>query len=517
MQDQSVLVLNAGSSSLKYQVRRPRPSGSVDCGRPPGAGGRDRRADGAFAELDRAAARRPGSSPTACSRSGTGWSTAAPRYTAPVVARRRRRAPRSTELARPRSAAQPAGGGRHPPRPGGVPGPAPGRGLRHRVLRRPARPPRRRTRSTRELAEREGIRRYGMHGISHAYVAAEAAGFLGRPLDELRPDRAAPRQRRLGGRDPRRPPGGHLDGPDAARGPGDGHPRRRPRPRACCCTCCATATRRRRAGGPAAPPVRAAGPGRACTTSATCSTAVDARRRARPDGVRRLLPPAAQVRRRLPGRARRRGRRGVHRRGRRARARGPRGRPAPAWARSASRSTRPATGRCATGARRISTDSSRVDVLVVPTDEELAIARQVAAAGSADRPRLVGRPRAIGGRGRRRRPARRPAGGPGPVAHLGQVLAVLAGPRAGPAPGVDHLLPQRRGARAQPGHPVDDVHDQVVPVEVVHHHHVERRGGGALLLVAAHVEVVRGWCGGRSAGGSATGSRGRRRSPACRW
>ena len=30
-----------------------------------------------------------------------------------------------------------------------------------------------------------GIRRYGFHGISHQYVANRAAGFLGRPLDEL--------------------------------------------------------------------------------------------------------------------------------------------------------------------------------------------------------------------------------------------------------------------------------------------------------------------------------------------
>jgi acetate kinase len=38
----------------------------------------------------------------------------------------------------------------------------------------------------RDLALREGIRRYGMHGISHEYVAGETARYLGRPLDELR-------------------------------------------------------------------------------------------------------------------------------------------------------------------------------------------------------------------------------------------------------------------------------------------------------------------------------------------
>jgi acetate kinase len=37
----------------------------------------------------------------------------------------------------------------------------------------------------RELMEREQIRRYGMHGISHQYVAGEAAAFLGQGVDEL--------------------------------------------------------------------------------------------------------------------------------------------------------------------------------------------------------------------------------------------------------------------------------------------------------------------------------------------
>ncbi len=36
-----------------------------------------------------------------------------------------------------------------------------------------------------ELAHRHGIRRYGMHGISHEYVAGAAADLLGRPLEEL--------------------------------------------------------------------------------------------------------------------------------------------------------------------------------------------------------------------------------------------------------------------------------------------------------------------------------------------
>ncbi|MCP5162081.1 MAG: acetate/propionate family kinase [Hahellaceae bacterium] len=37
-----------------------------------------------------------------------------------------------------------------------------------------------------DISEREGIRRYGFHGTSHAYVAQQAAEFLERPLDELR-------------------------------------------------------------------------------------------------------------------------------------------------------------------------------------------------------------------------------------------------------------------------------------------------------------------------------------------
>ena len=38
----------------------------------------------------------------------------------------------------------------------------------------------------REVAESHRIRRYGFHGTSHKFVAEEAAAFLGRPLDELK-------------------------------------------------------------------------------------------------------------------------------------------------------------------------------------------------------------------------------------------------------------------------------------------------------------------------------------------
>lgn len=38
----------------------------------------------------------------------------------------------------------------------------------------------------REVAEKHGIRRYGFHGTSHSYVSKKAAEFLGRPLTDLR-------------------------------------------------------------------------------------------------------------------------------------------------------------------------------------------------------------------------------------------------------------------------------------------------------------------------------------------
>jgi acetate kinase len=38
----------------------------------------------------------------------------------------------------------------------------------------------------RRVAERHGVRRYGFHGTSHQYVSRRAAEVLGRPLDDLR-------------------------------------------------------------------------------------------------------------------------------------------------------------------------------------------------------------------------------------------------------------------------------------------------------------------------------------------
>ena len=75
---------------------------------------------------------------------------------------------------------------------------------------------------------------------------------------------------------------------------------------------------------------------------------------------------------------------------------------------------------------------------------------------------------------------------------VGVLLAVGEASRA-PIAWVDALaleLADVAGRGGQAGDPVDDVHDQVVAVQVVQHDHVERGGGGAFLLVAADVEVV---------------------------
>ena len=46
-----------------------------------------------------------------------------------------------------------------------------------------------------------------------------------------------------------------------------------------------------------------------------------------------------------------------------------------------------------------------------------------------------------------------------------------------------------RRLRAERRHAVDDIHDKVIPIEVVEHDHVERRGGRPLLFIATHVNV----------------------------
>ena len=81
-----------------------------------------------------------------------------------------------------------------------------------------------------ELYKENRVRRYGFHGTSHRYVAARAAAMLGKPLAEVEPHHLPPRQRLLDDRHPARRVDRHHHGPDAARGPGDGHALGRHRP-----------------------------------------------------------------------------------------------------------------------------------------------------------------------------------------------------------------------------------------------------------------------------------------------
>ena len=81
-----------------------------------------------------------------------------------------------------------------------------------------------------DWCEEHRIRRYGFHGTSHAFVSREAAGLLGKPIDEVNlivlhlgnGASATAIRRRVVGR--------HLDGFHPARGFGDGNAFRRPRP-----------------------------------------------------------------------------------------------------------------------------------------------------------------------------------------------------------------------------------------------------------------------------------------------
>ena len=130
-------------------------------------------------------------------------------------------------------------------RPQGAAGPAARRGVRHRVLPRPAG-------GGGDLRDRPRHRRAVAHPplrLSRhvAPVRQRAGGGVSRTAaGRAEPDRAAPGQRRVGVGDRRRPARGHLDGADADGGPGDGHPLRRHRSRASSPTCGGTAEHERR-------------------------------------------------------------------------------------------------------------------------------------------------------------------------------------------------------------------------------------------------------------------------------
>ena len=282
--------------------------------------------------------------------------------------RRRRRGAGHRGAGRAGAAAQPAGPGRDPRHPRGVPRPAPGGGLRHRLLRRAA-GRRGDVRPGPGGGRGRGIRRYGF-----ARDQPRARRGRGRPVP--RPargpagaDRPPPGQRRLRRGGPGRPARRHLDGADAAGGAGDGHPPRRPRPG--------------RAAAPAPPRLRRRPSWRSCcttgpvcrgwpagTTSATCwppSTAATSTRGRRTTST--ATGSASTSAPTSPCSAA----------------------PTPWSSPPGSASTchgcartpcsgltalgievDPARNRAdADGPRRVGADGSRVDVLVVPTDEEL--------------------------------------------------------------------------------------------------------------------------------------------------
>src|SRR5436309_14394980 len=76
---------------------------------------------------------------------------------------------------------------------------------------------------------------------------------------------------------------------------------------------------------------------------------------------------------------------------------------------------------------------------------------------------------------------------PRPIAHLGHVLAEFVRVLDVSGARVDHLLPDRGGAGAEPGNTIDHVDYQVEAIHVVEHNHVKRCRDGSFFLVAAHM------------------------------
>ena len=217
------------------------------------------------------------------------------------------------------------------------------------------------------------------------FVSDAAAALLGRPVADLKLivlhlGNGASRLRRR-----RRRVGRHLDGPDPARGPGDGHPLRRHRPGVLVhlhrerrdwastrSTTCSTST-------------AACSGSPATTTCARCRPPPTPGTPAAAARLRRVPAPDPALRRRLPARSSAASTRSCSPPGsaRTTPACGPAR--SPAWSASASGSTRRATTR-RPGTRASSPrDDSPIAVLVVPTNEELEIARQTLAVASGSR------------------------------------------------------------------------------------------------------------------------------------
>ena len=83
-----------------------------------------------------------------------------------------------------------------------------------------------------EWTQRFGVRRYGFHGLSHAYASRRAAEMVGAETSGAADGDLPPRRRRVARRGQGREVGRHDHGLHAPRGPGDGHPLRRHGPRA---------------------------------------------------------------------------------------------------------------------------------------------------------------------------------------------------------------------------------------------------------------------------------------------
>ena len=230
------------------------------------------------------------------------------------------------------------------------------------------------------LAAKHRMRRYGFHGTSHAYVSrAAAAQFLGRPVDELNMivlhlGNGASACAVAGGRSVDTSMGlTPLEGLVMGTRSGDIDPAvllHLQRARACSASTRSTTLLNKRSG-----LLGLGGANDMRDVVSGASRRATRRRRSRSTST----APDPQVRRRLPRAARPRRRDRVHRRRRRERAVVRALGRSRAWSGSASSSTRSGTRRGREPRGCISTDGSTVAVLVVPTNEELEIARQTLA------------------------------------------------------------------------------------------------------------------------------------------
>ena len=370
----SVLVVNSGSSSIKYQLVDPVGGEAIAVG-PRRADRRGRRAPSGTRTPGSTTERtEPGRRPRRrrCGRArpvrrgrpgprrGARGRRRPPRgarrraVLRPGRRRRRRRGAQIDDLVAAGAAAQP---GRTSPasrwRRALLPGRAARRRLRHRVLPRRCPPAASPTRSTARSPREHGVRRYGFHGTSHQYVSGKVARGA-RPAGSRTSTRScctwatARRRRRSAAASPVETSMGltPLEGLVMGTRSGDIDP----------AVVVPPAAQRghvgRRGRRPAQPPLGAQGAVAGENDFRELHALVDARRRGRGAGARRLPAPAAQVHRRVLRGARPGRRHRVHRGRRRERRHRPRPRARRAWSRWASRSTRSAT-RAARRSRRI--------------------------------------------------------------------------------------------------------------------------------------------------------------------